>query len=438
MNNRTKDGRMQFVLILAFFALFAVVVVRAEDPKNLNTKIAGLGLQWLFILLAAWLTVGLTFYFVRRREGMKAQGVVEKAELYDSAWEEDALLRKVADSFFKFQEAWGHFDVYVLKSLVTENYYRLILMELSVLRRRQRQNFVLIPQIRGIKIPFARDEADNERDMVVAEIDARMDNIVMDTENSNLLFTDYDYSRQFWVFRRENDVWKINAIRNDQEKPELVEKAIISFSQRHDFFYDPDFGQLVIPNAGTIFRKTNFKKSKISNHVIGKCRGRIVQFYTYNSRAPRSLKLISGSDEKKDMLERIAELYGAPHEIKFPLAVNYGSGYIVAQAILPIACHDILIKNKDFFDFSPWRMKRFKSQHRVFNEKFSLFADPSDNVNDCPLLTPGFFEKINKIKFAINIEIVGSFLYIYTKSRPSITYENMFDILVSILDEMKL
>ncbi len=418
-----------------FFAAAAAPVV--SDPIGLKTKIAGVELQWLFAIAILWVAVALIDYFARRYEKLKTKTIIDSAKLVDPAWEEDKLLRRIAEVFFKFEEAWCHFDIYAIKQYATERYYRLLVMELGVLKRQQRQNFILIPQIRSLNILQARDEADNERDVVVAEFETRMDNILMDTESGDLLHTDYGYKRYFWVFRRENDIWKVDAVRANVERSELIEAAAIGFAQRHGFFYDPDFAGTAMPNKGSFFRHARFGRSVLNYHVIGTHRGRIVQFYTYRPGEVKRRGYASGTDEKKMMLGRLENPYGTTGCASFSPNVVYASGYVVAQAIVPFGVTDVLVrKRRRPIDITPWGLRKFKISGS--DARVSVYADRNDHVQDCPLLTPAFLECVASLPFDLRVEIIGSFLYLYAKSRAGVTYEKMLEILDFAMTEMKL
>jgi hypothetical protein len=428
--------KTKIVLSMCVFSFFLGTTAAAIFEEDYNFSNGGVNFFWIAVLAGFWLLAVFFFRSIKKKEREKAYNVIKEARVMDSAWEEEKMARRIAEVFFKFEEAWGHFDVYALKSCVTENYYRLLVMEMGVLKRRQRQNFALIPQIRDINILLARDESDNEKDLVVAEILARMDNVLIDTENSEMLFAKYDYFRQYWVFRRENDIWKVDAIRSDLERHQAVESSIKGFAQRNGFFYDPDFAQVVIPDKGALFSKTKFGRARADNHVIGNLGGRIVEFFTYDAFPGKKRRAMPGSDEKKRMLEELENPYGDSRNAAIP-AISCGSGYVVAQAILPARYYDILIRRRgNFIDLAPRGLKRYKGRECRFGDYISLFADSRDDINAFPLATDGFLERIKGFPAGLNIEVVGSFLYVYSKNQAKVTYEKMLDILKLALDEI--
>ncbi|GEM_PF-1768150 len=429
-------GKTKYFLPLCGLAFFLGSLLAAISSKNHDNGFGGSNIFWIVVIAGFWLSAVFFFRSIKKSERERVSGILREAQVMDSAWEEEKMARRIAEVFFKFQEAWGHFDIYALRSCVTENYYQLLVMEMGVLKRCQRQNFALVPQVRNISILRARDESDNDQDLVVAEILARMDNVLIDTENSEMLLAKYDYFRQYWVFRRENDIWKVDAVRSDLERSPVVENSVKGFAQRNGFFYDPDFGQIVMPDKGVLFRKTKFNRSRVDNHVIGSLSGRIVEFFTYNANPKKKRRLMSGTDEKRRMLEELENPYGGTKNAIMP-EIRYRSGYVVAQAILQIRYYNILIKRRgDFIDLAPRGLKRYKGKECRFGGFFSLFADPRDDIGSFPLATDKFLEQLQKFSFSLNIEVVGSFLYVYAKSQAQVTYERMIDILKLALDEI--
>jgi hypothetical protein len=147
---------------------------------------------------------------------------------------------------------------------------------------------------------------------------------------------------------------------------------------------------------------------------------------------------MAGSDEKKKMLESLEDPYGEASYASLPITANYDSGYVVAQAILPFSCRDILLRKRHvFFDLVPRGLRRLKGQGDQFDRYFSLFADPQDDVNSFPFTTETFLQRMLELPFDLNVEIVGSFLYLYAKNRTGVTYETMLDLLALALDEIK-
>lgn len=354
------------------------------------------------------------------RNAQKKRALVKKliqdAEAQDSVWNEDEITKHVGEVFLKFQNDWSTFGVESMKTYLTESYLKRMVLELNVLKNEHRQNLVEnahlverphLPKqepssFASIVFLAATDSPDNKKDTFTAQINAGARDILLDTETNKNLNVDTEPFTEYWNFVREGNEWKLNLISQETEDASMDEPEIQDFAKRNNFFYDPDFGWLMMPNKGVIFSKSNFQTSDINNHVIGYYRDKIVEFYTF---------------------------------IPSPNSTNY----VVAQVALPIKYNDILVKKKNrFFNSDPSGLRRIKTESNDFDEKFCLWAHPEDQVSSFELLTPNFMEKIYELPFELNIEVVGSFLYLYAESRKDVDYDKMLEILSWAFDEMKM
>lgn len=333
----------------------------------------------------------------------KAKKVILDAGAKDSVWEETELTQHVRKVFLQFQNDWSNFNIDSMRACLTESYYKRMVLELGVLNNEHRQNLMQNPYLSGVVILDATDSSDNTKDTFTAQVSASARDVLLDTETSKELYIDTDPFTEYWDFVREGNEWKLNLIRQATENESLRESAIEDFAKRNNFFYDPDFGWLMMPNKGVIFNQSNFKTSDINNHVVGYYRDKIVEFYTF-----------------------IPNTHG-------------GTNYIVAQVALPIKYKDILVRKKRlFWNISPRGLRRVHTESNDFEKKFCLWAHPEDQVNSFELLTPNFMEKIYELPFELNIEVVGAFLYLYAKSRKGINYDRMLEILSWAFDDMKM
>lgn len=340
----------------------------------------------------------------RKKKIEAAKRIIDAASASDGAWRGDVLADRVRDVFLRFQNDWSNFNTESMREYLTESYLKRMVLELSVLQNEGRRNIMENVSCTSVAILEATDELDNSKDRFVAEVHGKAKDILMDEKNSKRLYTDNNPFTELWEFIREGDIWKLNLIKQTTENKYLRENKIEEFSKRNGFFYDPDFGWLMMPNKGVIFNKTNFAISDINNHVIGYYRDKIIEFYTY-----------------------------------IPSTGKYSEGnYIVAQTVIPRSYNDILVRRKRMlFNFGPFRLRRIKTESNEFDRKFCLWADKNDQVSSFELLTPNFMEKIYELPFELNIEVVGNFLYFYAKSRKDVDYDKMLEILSWAFDEME-
>ena len=357
-------------------------------------------------LLVIYLLIFICFLLYKVFAGKIQKQIDDKKELEIVAKENLDLVpfrARVEEVFYGFEKAWSGFDLPSMEKLLTPEYYKRMVLELNVLQNEHRAN--PMANIKLLDTTLVGEELDEENQTeFIVKIHAVADDILLDAEKNTPLFTDSSEFREYWHFEKHNNIWLLDLITQETEDPSKVEGDISQFAQANNFYYDPDFGWLMMPNQGAIFGKTDFGKSDINNHVIGYYRNKIVEFYTY---------------------------VPSPND-KFP------ANYLVAQAILPISYRDILIKKKSLINFPVWGLKRQYLESKDFNDKFALWADPQDKINSLELLTPNFMEKIYNLPFELNIEIVGSVLYFYTKDRGAANYPQMLEVLSWAFDEMKM
>jgi hypothetical protein len=328
------------------------------------------------------------------------------AQKSDASWNNEKLIARVGEVFTRFQNDWSNLNAENMRDYLSENYFKRMVLEMNVLKNEGRRNIMENVQLKSAVILEAVDELDNSKDKFVAEVDGKAKDILFDTVLNKNLYVDNDPFTEYWTFVREGENWKLDLIKQATENAAMIENKIAEFSTRNNFFYDPDFGWLMMPNKGVIFKKTSFKNSDINNHVIGYFKGKIIEIFTYVS------------NTQNDQ--------------------TFSTNYIVAQTVLPKSYNDILVRRKrKFFNFGPRGLRRIRTESNDFDNRFCLWADKNDQATSFELLTPNFMEKIYSLPFELNIEVVGNFLYFYAKSRKDIDYDKMLEILSWAFDEME-
>lgn len=353
----------------------------------------------LFFILGIFfvLLIIVIIQVVTQRKNLEKQqnAIIEK---YHINWADTR--KKIEQIFLTFENAWSKFDLETMKTVVSQDYYKRMVLELNVLKNEKRSN--PMSEIRLLDMWLTSDDIGDKN--LTVQISASAQDRLIDTETKEILFYDPRSFTEYWHFVKEAEDWKLNLITQSTENPSLVEKDISNFATKNNFYFDADFGWLMMPNKGVLFGSTSFGKSDINNHVIGYYRDKIVEFYTY---IPNTQNRVSAN-------------------------------YLIAQAILPINYKNILIKKNSLINIPILSLKRMYLESPDFNKKFCLYADPADQVNSLELLTPNFMEKIYNLPFELNIEIVGNILYFYTKDRGSANYDSMLQIISWAFDEMKM
>lgn len=352
---------------------------------------------FIIVLIVGYIA---TYVQQKRRQELNKK-VVEDLKKLDPSWQPEKIIERTAELFTQFQQAWSTCDIAALPAILTEDFRKRIVLELGVLARQKRRNVMSNLRLTELVFTGYTDKEGDGEDSCVVNIFASATDQLLDTEKNKILYTDSEPFSEFWELKKEGGVWKLAGIRQMTENASMVEGEIKAFSDAHGFYFDPDFGWLMLPNKGVLFSSASFATSDVNNHVIGWYRDTIVEFYTFKA------------SEK------------APN-------------YLIAQAILPVSYKNILVKRKKFLNWNPKGLRRIELESVDFNKRFCLWADPQDNVASLELLTPNFMERIYQLPFELNIEIVGQFLYFYTTERGAKNYPEMLQVLTWAFDEMKM
>ncbi len=376
----------------------------------------GIGVIIFFIFILIPLVIIKARSYVKK---MKMQDKIvndkmQVASMTDNIWNKNNIEEKAKNIFVEFQNAWSEIKIEKLPELLTPNFHKRIALELSVLNNEGRRNPTIVKKIYIARIIDLEDNADNSKDKVSVSFMVSVNDKLVEVENNNVLMDDSRILNEVWDFVRDGDKWKVDAIHQATESASSLIPQISEFANRNNFFYNPDFGWLMLPNKGLLFKDCRFRTSDINNHVIGYFRDKIVEFYT--------------------------------------MTVNPGSytsdTYLIAQAILPIKHNDIIVRRKHLLQLAPSGMVKHEMESNDFIKEYGVYSDPKDTMETFELLTPNFMEKIMKLPFELNIEVVGNTLYLYTKigregivsntEKGGANYETMLDVLSFAFDEMKM
>ena len=234
------------------------------------------------------------------------------------------------------------------------------------------------------------------------------DKLIDTAQENNIIFTDPNPFSEVWTFVKSGRSYVLDRIDETTADASKLDTGIASFASSNGFYYDPDFGWLMMPSRGAIFGPQGFGNADINNHVIGYYgkgqKAKIVEFYSYEPKAGAGLQPIT-----------------------------------VAQAILPKRYDDILVTEKSWYNFKP-KMKglnKVETESVEFNKKFAVWAANQDQATSFELLATNFMERIYALNFEVNIEVVDNVLYLYSPG-TNINYADMLEVLSWAFDEMKM
>jgi hypothetical protein len=340
----------------------------------------------------------------------KAQNTVKLAGEADPAWQKEVLLARVQVVFDQYQKDWSEFNFLGIKTYTTEQFFYHNQLMLMALHNMGRQNIVSNPKLLESEIIDAQDSTNNEQDYFVAHITAGVQDQLIDLKNNNaVIFQDNNQFEEFWRFERVGRAWILAGIKQITEASWRHIPAIEAFAQANKFCYSPDWGWLLLPKRGQLFRRADFGRSDINNHVIGLYHKVIVQIYSY---VPA--KNNSNNQSAKQ--------------------------YVIAQTDLPRSYGNIVVRHRYKLNFlvpKPRGLTKVSMEWGDFNKKYDVFASDMEQVTSFELLNPSFMVKLEALPFKTDIEVVDNVVYLNTKDRKA-DYATMLQILKESFDEMKL
>jgi hypothetical protein len=345
----------------------------------------------------------------RKKQLAKAERQLATAQATDSTWGQ--ALQRSRDVFRQFQQDWSTFNVASMQYYLTPEYYQHINLMLQALWQLGRQNVMTRVNLVEANMFNVSDHLDDQQDAFDVEMRASAFDQLVDVQAQHLLFADESAFTEVWHFKRYGGQWMLDGI-SQQDELTAIEKGYTTrkarasstaaegvmraFALQNGFFYNADFGWLLLPNRGRLFSSAKFGNSDVNYHVIGVYRNVLVQFYQY---VPLTADKLKGIDYLKS-------LYNEGYRTK---------PYLVAQATLPKSYGNIVVRRKGgLMQGVPRGMTRVSLEGVSFDKQYLVYATDMDKVNSLELLHPVYMEKLLQVPFRVNIEIVDSTLYLYT------------------------
>lgn len=364
---------------------------------------------------------------IRRKRIQKAKARQKLAQASDPTWSDEVIQRRVTDVFHSFQKDWSSFNTENMKSYLTPRYHYHMSLILIALHQMNRRN-----EVKGVNLDAAtlfdvEDSGYDEHDRFNVEIRASAIDNLIDIKTGRTLHENSSSFVEHWHFEREGKDWALDTIAqinrdNLVVKYEpVVDQKYLHFAEKNNFFYNADFGWLLMPLHGVLFSEASYGRSNINHHVIGLYHNVVVQFFEF-------IPLIQGKAKLKDHVRHFYKKRSSLAE------------YTIAHATLPKEYSNILVERRSapsFFNFSPSGMLKVSLEWPQFNKLFNVFATDIDKVTSLELLHPVFMEKLAHTPYRINLEIIGNDLYLYTTDKKA-DYQEMLKILKEAFEEMKM
>lgn len=319
------------------------------------------------------------------------------------------MTEAVVDTFYRFQNDWSNFNTHSMKEYLHPAYLNHMELIMEALTLRQRQNLVDRPELKKIDYIAVLDKYGSENDLFSALITAQADDILLDTSTGKILSSNVGTFIEIWDFVRKKDQWILLNIRQTTEEARVLNKSIRNFSLLNGYYYSPDWGTLLLPTRGQIFRKGSFWRSDINNHVIGRYHSILFEMYTYF--------------ESVGLLSRSPQL-------------------LVLQATLPKYYGKIVVQRKQKWWWITNKLRKPRGLPELslegvdFGKKYKVYAEKPEQVSGFELLDPALMSVLCDLDFEINIEVVDNIIYLYTTD--NVSYESMFEVFKWSYNNMKM
>ena len=333
----------------------------------------------------------------------KATVALGAAASKDAAWSQEKLQTHVKNIFTAYQADWSSFNLQRMQTYLTPEYFAHMQLVLTALHAMGRQNIVENPVLSKAEFIDIHDDADNQKDSFDVFVSAQANDKLIDLKDNNrVIFSDASPWYETWNFRRSGNTWLLAGITQATESVDARTQSLMQFAAGNNYFYNADFGWLLLPTRGQLFSEAQFDRSDVNNHVIGLFRNVLVEFYSYSP------------------------------------STDGVQTYVIAQAVLPKTYGNIVVRRKK----SRWSRKikglnAISMEAREFNDIYEVFASDVEQVTSFELLHPAFMVKLIQLQYEVNIEVVDNVLYLYATDM-NLSYISMQQILKDAFDELKL
>lgn len=304
--------------------------------------------------------------------------------------------------FLRYQSDWSQSNFEAMKVYLSSKYAAHMQLVLTVMKQINRQNVVKDPQT---KVTIKPEHI--SQNQYNAHLESSATDVLIDASKLETLNEEEKEFIEDWTFVKEGGQWKLAAITQDTEESSKLIPEIKEFANQKNLFYSPDWGDLLIPTEGEIFKNSEFGFSDINNHVIGMHNNLIIQLYTFTN---------------------------------YPENEQAEDDVLIAQATLPKTYGHIIVehrKSRLLHKRPPDNMQAISLEWAEFNSRYQVFAATIDQANSLELLHPVYMEKLFALPFDVSIEIVGNVLYLYAPTSTQ-NYPVMLSLLEDAFNEMKL
>lgn len=381
------------------------------------------GIFWFLLaivstLVGAYGGVSFDRLSVFRKNSKSATTVVHQASATDSMWQPQYIIDYATQVFNRFQYDWSNLDSESIRKYTTQRYANHVGLMLYALHQMGRRNIMDKVKIEEIIFTNAHDDIDDKSDRVsVGFLTQAEDRLVDVATGKDLSYSNEEFAEQ-WNFVREDNIWKLDSINQSTENESMLVKTLRQFAEDNQMYFSLDWGKLLLPTRGQLFRPSKFSNTDVNNHIIGFWEGGIlVQLYTCGVRTGNGF---TDEGPNKDMVY-----------------------YLIGQIALPKSYGGILIERDNNIlkkmMSPPKGYKKVKLEWGDFNKHYRVCATDTDKVTSFELLNPSFMAWLYDQDIKVNIEVVDNVVYLYAKlSQEEQRYAEMLEILKRSHKELKM
>ena len=357
----------------------------------------------LIILVLVGMPAGLYGWFGKIKQSAAVKQQLQNSAAQDGAWDEKTLTEFAKNTFLRYQFDWSHQDVETMKTYMTPQYQYHASLLVYTLQQLRRSNYISEISIEEALISHVHDSQDNSQDTFTIGFTAKANDVLVDNDTQQALFTDKTPFTEYWTFVRSGSTWLIDGISQATADMAAYNNEIASFAQQSGYKYSVDMGCLFIPKRGQLFGGAKFGKSDINNHVVGMYKNILVQLYTYSKMEGEKTKVIAQVNVPK----------------------NYGN---------------IVVRRKKALQFKISGLQKVETEWTAFNDKYEVFATSTEQATSFELLNPKYMEQLEALPFKVNIEVVDNVIYLYVDEigADANVYAQMYSLVQSAFVELRL
>lgn len=135
----------------------------------------------------------------------------------DPLWNEDTVIARIEEIYYKVQVAWSDKDLVTLKKYLTPSLFEEWKLKLEWDEYRYQQNILESIRLLDQKIIFMNDDIDDTKDYFIAYIQGKIKDYVMDTIDHTVIRENEPNFVEYWRFIRIDNNFYLDAVFQEDE-----------------------------------------------------------------------------------------------------------------------------------------------------------------------------------------------------------------------------